>query len=164
MKVFVIILSMLVVWSWSCTTPGAVGDDPDDQVVILTQPDTEVEVTTDGGTTTVGRSHAEMSLCSVDVLIYFVEDEAEEVKIVNNNDTAIIIYIENQSTKGLLLQECVRNHGEETHSLVFNKDEPIEIEIDLGLGQVWQTTCAEFIDDIINIFEFCDSADGISFL
>lgn len=129
---------------------GVEKEDP--PVVLETAADSDADVDTE----TPAEEHADVSLCNVDIRFVIKHGEGAEVQFKNGNDTTAIVTIEDDTTGGLVVQNCLWPDGEDNETASFQLGENLLVTIQLGEGQVLQYSCLDTLDDLLGTFPVCD--------
>lgn len=136
------------------------GDDTDSDespTVINTEPDGDA----DANSSDPEREYAEIEICSVLIRFVFEHGEGVEVQFENGNDATVIVEIENETTGGLTVKNCVWPDGEDNEAASFKSGERLFITVSLGEGDLLQYSCSDLIGELIGAFEFCDDREVI---
>jgi hypothetical protein len=120
--------------------------------ILTTTTDSDADVDTE----TPAEEHADVSLCNVNIRFVFKHGEGTEVQFENGNDATAIVTVENDTTGGLVVQNCLWADGEDNEPASFQKGENLLVTVQLGEGQFLQWTCVDALDDLLGIFPVCD--------
>ena len=98
-------------------------------------------------------------MCSVKVRLLLDNEGGREVQLENGNDTTVIVVIHNETTGGLVAQNCVWANENETQSVAFGRTDQLKISVYQGQGQFLHWTCVLAIDDILGNFPLCEETE-----
>lgn len=126
--------------------------DEEVPTILETSADSDADVDTE----TPAEEHADVSMCSVDIRFVFKHGEGTEVQFKNGNDATAIVTVENDTTGGLVVQNCLWADGEDNEPASFGKGENMLVTVQLGEGQFLQWTCIDALDDLLGTFPVCD--------
>lgn len=142
----------------TCSIPCCLADDDDaepEPVIINTQSNDDADSTLSGS----ARKQAEVEICSVLVRFIFQDNEGIEVQFENGNDSTVIVEVDNQTTGGLTVKNCLWPNGEDNEASVFGRGDRLLASVYLGEGDLLQYSCSELIGDAFSAFEFCDEVE-----
>lgn len=120
----------------------------------------QIETTTDdeadADTSDPESEYAEMSLCSVTIRFVFEHGEGVEVQFENGNDATAIVEIDNDTTGGVVVENCLWPDGEDNEPASFEKGQQLYVAVSLGEGDLLQYSCSELLGDLFDVFTLCD--------
>ena len=104
-----------------------------------------------------GIEYATVSVCSVDIQLMIENGKGKQVHIKNNNDTSVIVDIDNTSTGAKVLQHCLWADSEdEEPSTGFNTAHTLNLAVYRGEGDFIHWTCSKTISDLFGAYTLCD--------
>lgn len=139
-----------IVCAVSCGVQDIV-PEPETTVINTTQGD-EADADTSGS----DREYAEVEVCSVLVRFVFEHGEGIEVQFENGNDATVIVSVDNDTTGGLVVENCLWPDGDDNEIATFGKGDQLVISVYLGEGDLLQYTCSDLLGDTFGSFNFCD--------
>lgn len=157
MKIYDIMQYIFRVWMFAglvCAVSCGVEDVdlPPETTVIETTPDDEADADTSGS----DREYAEVEVCSVLIRFVFENGHGVEVQFENGNDATVIVSVDNDSTGGLVVENCLWPDNEDNETAVFGKGDQLAVSVYLGEGDLFQYTCSDLLGDVFGAFNFCD--------
>lgn len=156
MRIYDVVQYVFRVWMFIglvCAMSCGVEDDEQPlPTVIDTTPGDGSDVDTDSP----DREYAEVSICSVDIRFVFEHDQGVEVQFENGNDATAIVEIDNDTTGGIVVENCLWPDGEDNETAKFGKGDHLMIGVYLGEGDLLQYTCSDLLGDVFGAFNFCD--------
>lgn len=143
----------------SCIVPD---DQDDEDAGKESKPPTPVVVDTQSGddldasvSEPPEREYAEMGVCSVMVRFVFEHGEGVEVQFENGNDTTAIVYVDNVTTGGVVVENCLWPDGKDGETAAFNVGDNLLVSVYLGQGDVLQYSCWDALSDALGTFTLC---------